>query len=99
MILQEIEIAKSYTQMQIKNISATAEAMSYNIRQNAMAKTTELVIDSEAEGYTRTQELTGLPEENLNEYIYYLSLLDKTDKKLVIGSKSLIADTRNSYNH
>ncbi|KRX04550.1 hypothetical protein PPERSA_04365 [Pseudocohnilembus persalinus] len=94
MVLQQIDVLKSETQKQIKSINATAQAHAYQIRQGAEANATQLIIDAEAQAYADAQKLTGLNDQDLNNYIYYLSLMDKQNAKFVVGVNDVFVDAR-----
>lgn len=83
----------SDTQRQIKGINAQAQADAYNIKQKAMADAAQLTIDSEAKAYKIAKDMTGLSSSELNEYIYFLSLMEKEDSKLLVGVENVIAMT------
>lgn len=58
-----------------------------------MADAAQLIINSEAQAYSQAKNLTGLSSNELNEYIYYLSLMEKDDSKLLVGVNEVIAMT------
>ena len=54
-----------------------------------------MTIDAETDAYRNAKDvLKDLTDDNLNDYIYYISLMDKNNYKLLIGAENIIADVR-----
>lgn len=74
-IQQEISILRSKNVEKIKEINAEGAADAYTIFQTAIAQANEDVIESEANAYKESEDSLALSQEELNDYIYYVTLL------------------------
>jgi regulator of protease activity HflC (stomatin/prohibitin superfamily) len=74
-IQQEISILRSKNVEKIKEINAEVAADAYTIFQTAIAQANEDVIESEANAYKESEDSLSLSQEELNDYIYYVTLL------------------------
>lgn len=55
-----------------------------------------MTIDSEGTAYKNAKDINNLSESELNEYIYYLSLMNKNSSELLVGMNTVVADARHA---
>ncbi|KAL4464106.1 hypothetical protein ABPG74_006043 [Tetrahymena malaccensis] len=92
-IMKEIEVLRSETEKDIKTINAEAQSESYQILKNSEAKANQYVLEAEIDSFSdaANQNNLDLDDDELNDYIYYTSLIKKKNAKILVGMDNIQA--------
>ncbi|KAL4507242.1 hypothetical protein ABPG72_002035 [Tetrahymena utriculariae] len=94
-IKQEIEVMISENKSKIKYIESQAQADAFNIRQSAQAEYIRDTLGAEEKAYKKLKDDCRFNNEELNNFIYFSSLLGKVKQsQLYAGVNDIIADAR-----
>lgn len=96
-IRKQIQVDISEANQQIKVINATANSEAYYLKQQAVAKALTKTITSETWAYSQVNDLLNITTtDDLSEYIYYVSLMGKTNSNLILGMNNAYVGINNS---
>lgn len=97
---QNIKVLASEAQQTIQVVNATGNAEAYRVKQYAQAEALKKFIDAEAEIYGNVMKRVELKDRDFSDYVYYTSLMDQRDAKLLVGlENSIVNFNGNSVNN
>lgn len=99
LIRQNISVAQSDAQAQIKLTNATAKSQAYLIEQNSESKAINNTISNQANVFQNIEDEIGLKGDDLNQYLYMNSLNKQKNAKLLIGMQNSIVNFGNKPIH
>ncbi len=92
LIRQNISVIVSEGQQQMRVIDSSAAAEAFRRRQFATAQAVNDTIFTESEVYKLLEDDVGLKGADLAEYLFYNSLLDQKNAKLLVGMQNSIVN-------
>lgn len=95
LIRQNISVAESNAQAQIKVTNSTAAADAYVIEQNSHSKAVNNTINNQADVFENIEKEMGLSGDDLNQYLYLNSLNNQKNAKLLVGLQNSIVNFGN----
>jgi len=94
-IRQNISVARSNADAQIKVTNSSAEANAYEITQTSQSKAINNTITNQAKVYGAIEKQIGLEGDDLNQYLYLNSLNKQKNAKLLVGLQNSIVNFGN----
>ena len=94
-IRQNISVARSNADAQIKVTNSSATANAYEITQTSESKAINNTITNQAKVYGAIEKQIGLEGDDLNQYLYLNSLNKQKNAKLLVGLQNSIVNFGN----